>query len=396
MDKPRRWSAETPVLYSVVLELLDEAGRTLEAVGCRTGFRTVEIRGGRLLVNGAPIRIRGVNRHEHDPRTLHVMTDGMMRRDIQLMKQFNINAVRTCHYPNDPRWYDLCDQYGLYVVDEANIESHGMGYGDEVPGQESRLEGGPPGPDHPDGGAGQEPPLGHHLVAGQRGRRRAELRRDLRLGQGPRPGRPVHYERAGEGPNTDIVCPMYEWSYLLEYAARLQRRPLILCEYAHSMGNSTGNFQDNWDIIERYDQLQGGFIWDWVDQGVVKAAPDGREYFGYGGDWGPPGTPSDNDFCCNGLVLPDRTPHPALWEVKKVYQPVGFRPVPLTADRFEIENKQDFASLDRYVMTLGGPGRRPPGGARRPRAGWTCRPTAGGRWRWTCRPSSRSRAWSTS
>ncbi len=351
VDKPRPWSAETPVLYNVVLELQDEAGRTLEAVGCRTGFRTVEVRGGRLLVNGVPIRIRGVNRHEHDPRTLHVMSDAVMRRDIQLMKQFNLNAVRTCHYPNDPRWYDLCDQYGLYVVDEANIESHGMGYGEKSLAK------------NPDW---KEAHLDRTVRMVERDKNHPSViiwSLGNEAGDGPNfaatyawvkerdPGRPVHYERTGEGPNTDIVCPMYEWSYLLEYAARWQRRPLILCEYAHSMGNSTGNLQDTWDIIERYDQLQGGFIWDWVDQGVVKTAPDGREYYGYGGDWGPPGTPSDNDFCINGLVLPDRTPHPALWEVKKVYQPVAFRPVPLTADRFEIENKQDFASLDRFVLT---------------------------------------------
>jgi beta-galactosidase len=347
----RKWSAETPTLYDLVLELQGEDGRTLEAVGCKTGFRTVEIRGGRLLVNGVPIRLKGVNRHEHDPRTLHVMSEAVMRRDIQLMKQFNINAVRTCHYPNDPRWYELCDQYGIYLVDEANIESHGMGYGERSLAK------------NPDW---REAHLDRTMRMVERDKNHPSVivwSLGNEAGDGPNfaatyawikqrdPSRPIHYERAGEGPDTDIVCPMYAWSYLLKYASRVQRRPLILCEYAHSMGNSTGNLQDIWDIIERYEQLQGGFIWDWVDQGVWKTAPDGREYYGYGGDWGPPGTPSDDDFCINGLVLPDRTPHPALWEVKKVYQPLAIRPVPLTSNRFEIENKHDFVGLDGYRIS---------------------------------------------
>jgi beta-galactosidase len=350
VPKPDKWTAETPNRYVVLLHLKDPEGSINEFVGCSTGFRKVEIKQGRLLVNGVAIRIKGVNRHEHDPYTAHVLSDSIMLKDIQLLKQNNFNAVRTCHYPNDPRWYDLCDRYGIYLVDEANIESHGMGYGDKTLAKN---------PDFKD----------MHLDRTIRMVERDKNHPSVIIwslgneaGNGPNfeatyswikqrdVSRPVQYERAEESWNTDIVCPMYAWGYLESYGSRLQARPLIMCEYAHAMGNSTGNFQDYWDLIEKYPQLQGGFIWDWVDQGMAKRAPDGSQYWGFGGDWGPPGTPSDQNFNCNGLVLPDRTPHPGLAEVKKVYQYVKIKPVPLSVDKFEVTNKYDFTDLSGMTV----------------------------------------------
>ena len=273
VENPARWSAETPNLYSLVLSLLNDSGQVIEVVGCRTGFRKVEIKGGQLLVNGLPIMIKGVNRHEHEPETGRVVSEEYMMKDIRLMKQFNINAVRTSHYPNVPRWYELCDQYGLYVVDEANIESHGMGF-------------------HPDRTLANKPEW-----------KKAHMERTIRMverdknhpsiiiwslgneaGDGVNfestyawikkrdPSRPVQYEPAGLKPHTDIVCPMYKQiQHLEEYLSRgLDDRPLILCEYAHAMGNSVGNLQDYWDYFEKHRELQGGFIWDWVDQGLLR------------------------------------------------------------------------------------------------------------------------------
>jgi beta-galactosidase len=305
----------------------------------------VEIRGGQLLVNGVAIRLKGVNRHEHDPDRGRTLSRELMLTDIRLMKQFNINAVRTSHYPNDPRWLELCDQYGIYLVDEANIESHGMGY-------------------EPDSTLGNNPLWKKaHLDRTSR-----MVERDKNhpaviiwsLGNEAGDGvnfeatsawvhsrdktRPVQYERAELRPHTDIYCPMYARIPEIEaYARQPQTRPLILCEYAHAMGNSTGNLQDYWNVIEKYPQLQGGFIWDWVDQGLRKKDQKGREFWAYGGDYGD--FPTDGNFCCNGLVLPDRTPHPALYEVKKVYQYVKVRPVDLAAGLVEVTNKYDFTDL---------------------------------------------------
>ncbi len=346
----RQWSAETPNLYTLVLTLSDQHGDLVEHFSSSFGFRTSEIKNGQLLVNGVPILIKGVNRHEHDPVTAHVISRESMLKDIQLMKQNNINTVRTSHYPNDPVWYDLCDRYGLYVIDEANIESHGMGY-------------------MPDRTLGNNPLfMKAHLE-----RVRGMVERDknhpsvilwsmgneagdgvnfdtcYRWIKGRDPSRPVHYERAETGLNTDIYCPMYDniWS-LTMYASHRMPRPLILCEYAHSMGNSTGNLQDYWDVIEKYPQLQGASIWDWVDQGFLAHDKEGKPYYVYGGDFGPPGSPSDGNFCCNGLVSADRTPHPALMEVKKVYQYVQIKPVDILDGRFRVINKHDFIDLS-YV-----------------------------------------------
>jgi beta-galactosidase len=346
IPKPRKWTAETPDLYTLVLSVYNMEGICEEAVSCKVGFRTSEIKNGLLLVNGVPVTIKGVNRHEHDPVTIHVISEKSMIEDIRLMKQFNINTVRTCHYPNDPRWYELCDQYGLYVIDEANIESHGMGY-------------------DPDRTLGNDP----RFMTAHLARVQSMLERDKNhpsviiwsmgneAGDGVNfdtcynwikqrdPSRPIHYERAELGRNTDIYCPMYpDVEYLAEYASKPQARPLIMCEYAHAMGNSTGNLQEYWDVIESHPQLQGGSIWDWVDQGIQQKDDKGRIYYAYGGDFGPPGTPSDSNFCINGLVLPDRRPHPALYEVKKVYQYIGIKPADGSFGKISIKNKHDFIS----------------------------------------------------
>jgi beta-galactosidase len=350
--EPRKWTAETPDLYTLLLTLSDSRGETLEVITSRVGFRTVEIKDGLLLVNGVPIAIKGVNRHEHDPVTAHVMSRERMLQDIQLMKQFNINAVRTSHYPDEPYWYDLADEYGLYIVDEANIESHGRGY-------------------DPDTTLGNDPAW-----------KAAHLDRTIRMverdknhpsviiwslgneaGNGvnfyatyewikERDGtRPVQYERALLHWNTDIYVPMYPGlQHLIDYAESHNDRPLIMCEYAHAMGNSVGNFVDYWEIIDRYPNLQGGFIWDWVDQGLLTTNQEGDTIFGYGGDFGPPETPSDGNFLINGVVFPDRRPHPSLWEVKKVYQYIDVEAVDLNRGVIEITNDYDFKSLDDVML----------------------------------------------
>jgi beta-galactosidase len=347
---PLKWSAEDPNLYTLIISLDNNKGVCEEAVSCKVGFRTSEVKNGLYLFNGVPILIKGVNRHEHDPVTAHVISEESMLKDIQLMKQFNINTVRTCHYPDDPRWYELCDQYGLYVIDEANIESHGMGY-------------------NPDRTLGNNPLyMEAHLE-----RIQSMLERDKNhasiifwsmgneAGDGVNfdtcykwikqrdPSKPIHYERAELRHNTDIYCPMYpEVEYLLEYASKPQERPLIMCEYAHGMGNSTGNLQEYWDAIESHPQLQGGSMWDWVDQGYEKKDANGKVYYAYGGDYGPPGTPSDSNFCINGLVLPDRTPHPGLYEVKKVYQNISIKAIDAEKGIITIKNKNYFISTKNF------------------------------------------------
>ncbi|MCD4772359.1 MAG: DUF4981 domain-containing protein [Bacteroidales bacterium] len=346
----KKWSAEKPNLYSLILTLKNKTGEILELNSCKIGFRKVEIKNGQLLVNGAPIYINGVNRHEHDEYTGHVISKESMIKDIQLMKQFNINTVRTCHYPDDPYWYDLCDKYGLYVIDEANIESHGMGY-------------------HPDRTLGNNPEWEKaHLDRIQRMIARDKNHPSIIIwSMGNEAGdgvnfvkasewihafdssRPVHYERALMNSHVDIYSPMYAGiGYLEWYAKNHTDRPLILCEYAHAMGNSTGNLQDYWDVIEKYDVLQGGSIWDWVDQGLAETDTDGNKYWAYGGDYGPEDVPSSSNFCMNGIVSPDRTPHPAMWEVKKVYQNIEFNASSNSRKSFEIKNKFDFTNLKEF------------------------------------------------
>ncbi len=343
----KKWTAETPDLYILTITLLDEDGNCTESLSNRIGFRSSEIKNGLLLINGVAVKLKGVNRHEHDPIKGHVISREMMLLDVKMMKQNNINAVRTCHYPDDPYWYELCDEYGLYVIDEANIESHGMGY------DAGRTLGNNPlwknahidrtrrmlerDKNHPSviiWSLGNEAGNGCNFQATYKWIKTRDS------------SRPVQYERAGMEWNTDIYCPMYESvEGLLKYASKKQERPLIQCEYAHAMGNSTGNLIDYWEAIESHEQLQGGFIWDWVDQGLQKFDSTGRKYWAFGGDFGPKDVPSDGNFNCNGLVFADRTPHPGLSEVKKVYQYVKFTAVDLKKLSFRMTNKYAFTDL---------------------------------------------------
>jgi len=345
--EPYQWSAEIPYLYTLVITLMNPQDETVEVVSSRVGFRRVEIEGGQLLVNGRPILIKGANRHEHDPVTGHVVSEESMLEDIRLMKAFNLNAVRTSHYPNDPRWYELADEYGLYVVDEANIESHGMGYnlattlGNNPEWQAAHLDRTirmvERDKNHPSiiiWSLGNEAGNGVNFY---------ETYNWIKLRDSTRP---VQYERALLDWNTDLYVPMYAgFQRLIDYAERDPERPLIMCEYAHAMGNSVGNLTDYWEIIERYPVLQGGFVWDWVDQGLLTTNEEGKEIFAYGGDFGPPGTPSDGNFVINGLVAPDRRPNPSLWEVKRVYQYIAVEAVDLQRGIIEVTNRYDFKDL---------------------------------------------------
>ncbi len=347
VSRARVWNAELPYLYTLVLSLKSAEGSVLESIRQKIGFRTVEIKDARLLVNGKAILIKGVNRHEHDPVTGHVISRESMLKDIQLMKQNNINTVRTCHYPNDPLWYELCDQYGLYVIDEANIESHGMGYNlDKTLGNnplwkiahlDRTMRMVERDKNHPCvifWSLGNEAGNGVNFYATYDWIKKRD------------PSRPVHYERALLEYNTDVYCPMYAGvEHLSDYARKPQTRPLIQCEYAHAMGNSTGNLQEYWDTIQKYPLLQGGCIWDWVDQGLAERDKEGNFFWAYGGDYGPKDVPSDRNFCCNGLVFADRKPHPALEEVKKVYQYVHFKAVDLSKFNIELQNAYNFYNL---------------------------------------------------
>jgi beta-galactosidase len=352
----KKWTAETPDLYSLVLTLKDKSGNTLESVGSKVGFRKVEIKNSQLLVNGVAIRIKGTNMHEHNEITGHVVDEATVLKDIRVMKSNNINAVRTSHYPQQEFWYEMCDKYGLYLIDEADIESHGMGYDKDVTladkpewaaahhdRMQRMVERDKNHPSIIIWSMGNEAGDGHNFLDG------------YKWIKGRDATRPVQYERAEKETNTterhtDIWADMYATiDYIEAYAKNPKNdRPMIMCEYAHAMGNSTGNFQDYWDVIEKYPKLQGGFIWDWVDQGLLKTSENGEKYWTYGGDYGKPGMPSDGNFCLNGLVWPDRTPHPGLYEVKKVYQNVGFAPVDLKNGLIRVTNKYDFTNLSDF------------------------------------------------
>jgi len=350
ISDPRKWSAETPYLYTVLLILESAEGTVVEVERCRFGFREVSIEGGRLLVNGVPILIKGVNRHEHDPDRGRAVTVERMIEDIVLMKRFNINTVRTAHYPNDPKWYDLCNRYGLYLIDEANIESHGMGYsldrtlGNKPEWEESHVDRTVSmverDKNHPSiivWSLGNEAGPGCNFEATSRAVK--ELDRT----------RPIHYERMNSVADMDSVMYPYP-SYIVNRAKANPDRPFIMCEYAHAMGNAVGNLQEYWDAIEAYPSLIGGCIWDWVDQGLRKKVdgPGGAKgwFFAYGGDYGD--TPNDGNFCLNGLVFPDRVVPPKLWEVKKVYQYIGMEAVDSADGRVRVHNKNHFTDLDAY------------------------------------------------
>ena len=360
LKKALQWSAEKPNLYDLLIELEDGTGKTVQYVSQRVGFRTVEIKDKQFLVNGKRIYIKGVDRHEHNPVTGHAITYDMMLQDITLFKNFNINAVRTSHYPNDPRFYDLCDEYGIYVVDEANIEAHGLGkYFGKGYGYNMQT----PTADSP-----QWLPV--HLQ-----RTRCLVERDRNhpsvviwslgneAGLGVNfhktyqwikendPSRPVQYEQEWTGKYTDIVCPMYHsFKDLKDFSKSADTRPLIMVEYAHAMNNGLGNLQDYWDIIESYPKLQGGFIWEWADQTLKINTPDGKSYWGYGGDVSPVTTPSEGVSCISGIVASDRTLRPGVYEVKKVYQNIKFKAVDLAKGDIRIINANFFTNLSDYQL----------------------------------------------
>ncbi|MEN8186840.1 MAG: glycoside hydrolase family 2 TIM barrel-domain containing protein [Bacteroidota bacterium] len=345
------WSAETPELYQLNIILEKKNGKVSEVISRKIGFRTSEVKNGQLLVNGKPILIKGVNRHEHNPETGHVVSKEEMLRDIQLFKEYNINAVRTCHYPNDPYWYELCDQYGIYVVDEANIESHGMGYklnktlGNNPKWLKAHL-------DRTERMIARDKnhssiiiwSLGNEAGNGKNFYKSYSLVKELDN------TRPVQYERALLEWNTDIYVPMYRTpKNIEEYAKSNAKKPLIQCEYAHAMGNSMGGFKEYWDLYEKYDKLQGGFIWDFVDQGL-KTVKNGKEIFAYGGDFGPEDIPSSNNFLNNGLVQPDRKPNPHIYEVKHIHQNIKFYQSDLSKGEIKIKNWYFFRDLSNYKL----------------------------------------------
>ncbi len=342
---PRKWSAEQPSLYTLLLLLKDAGGKVIEVVPWRVGFRSAEIKNGQILINGRPVYFKGVNRHELDPDLGQVVTRERMLQDIRLMKQNNINAVRTSHYPNVPEWYELCDRYGLFVLDEANIESHG--YGANAP---------------------QRTSTGEDYTEAHVDRVRRTIERDknhaaifaFSMGNEAGIGRNFEAARAwvkqnypefilvyepGNSAHSDVFSPMYTPPdrVLPAWEKQGRGRPMFLIEYAHAMGNSVGNLKEYWDLFEAHRQLQGGFIWDWVDQGLRKKSKDGEEFWAYGGDFGD--RPNDDNFCTNGLVLPDRTPHPALAEVKKVYQNIRVEPLDLGGGRLRLRNRYLFRDL---------------------------------------------------
>lgn len=348
VTSPDRWSAEEPNLYKALITLSDSKGKTLQSFVQHVGFRTAEVKNGQFLVNGQPVLIKGVNRHEHHPDNGHVIDEASMLLDIQLMKENNINTVRTAHYPNCERFYELCNIYGLYVIDEANIESHGMGYGKESLAKDPEwkdahmartvrmFERDKNQPSIVTWSLGNEAGNGVNFEATYDWLKKNDTTR------------PVQYERAELNYNTDIYCPMYMGiAATVEYAKSKPDRPLIQCEYSHAMGNSCGSLKDYWAAIEQYPALQGGCIWDWVDQGLREYDERGRMYFGYGGEYGT-NMPSDNSFCLNGLVNPDRKPNPQLYETKKVYQNISVEAKDLERLQFTIKNKNFFLNLNTF------------------------------------------------
>ncbi|MEE9362917.1 MAG: glycoside hydrolase family 2 TIM barrel-domain containing protein [Cellulophaga sp.] len=357
----KQWSAEHPNLYTLTLQLKNKKGTVLEATSRKIGFRSVEIKNGLLLINGQRITLKGVNTQETDPETGHVMSEEMIMKDIVLWKQNNINAVRLSHYPRGRRFYELCDIYGLYVVDEANIESHGMYYGKHSLAKKPDWEKShvermtrmvERDKNHPSvvlWSMGNEAGNGVNFFKGYDAIKAIDNTK-----------RPVQYERPYKDydgslydmdSNTDIIVPQYPSPRRFEEIGRSKTdRPFIPSEYAHAMGNSTGNFQDYWDVIEQYDNLQGGFIWDWVDQSIWKTNKKGERYYAYGGDYGK-NMPSDNTFLNNGIVFPDRTPQPALYEVKKAHEYINFKHKGINRHnelRVLVENLYDFTNLNHF------------------------------------------------
>lgn len=353
VDQVKKWSAETPHLYHLYIRLRYKDDVTLKVIPQKVGFRKIEIQNSKLLINGQSITFKGVNRHEFCETNGYVVSEESMIHDIKMMKQCNINAVRNSHYPNCARWYELCDKYGLYVIDEANIETHGMGSELSHNSFDSKK--------HP---AYLEIWKAAHIDRVKRMYERSKNHACIIIwslgneaGNGENfedcykwlkekdPTRPVQYEQAGEEWNTDITCPMYPTlQHVNKYANSHKTKPFIMCEYAHAMGNSLGNFKDYWDIINAYEILQGGFIWDWADQGLA-ATKEGKKFWKFGGYFGNSDTPSDSNFCINGITFPDRTPHPSYYEVKKVYQGIGFELDQEKKNLLKIYNQYTFINL---------------------------------------------------
>ena len=352
-----QWNAESPELYTLLITL-SQNEQTLEVIKQDVGFRRVEIKGNTLLVNGQYVYIKGANLHEHHETNGHVMDKETMLKDIELLRQFNLNAIRTSHYPQPEEWYKLCNKYGIYLVDEANIESHGMGATHQ--GQFDKEAHIAYRPEWVNAHLYRinnmyqrdknQPSvmiwsMGNECGNGIAFEKSYELLKQLEK------TRPVQFEQAENGDHTDIFCPMYaSIDHMKKFAKEDNSMPLIQCEYAHAMGNSVGNLQDYWDVIETNECMQGGFIWDWVDQGILTSNEDGEAFYAYGGDFGPKDVPSDGNFCINGLVSPKRTPNPHLYEVKKVYQNVGFNANDLAKGTFTITNKYAFTNLDKYHL----------------------------------------------
>ena len=345
---PGKWSAENPILYTLIATLKDK-GDVVEVIPVNVGFRKIELKNAQILVNGQPVLFKGVNRHEMDPDNGYYLSPQRMIQDIKIMKAFNINAVRTSHYPNDNLWYDLCDRYGLYVVAEANVESHGIG------GHKTLAKN----------------PLfaKAHLERNQRNVQRSynhpsvifwSLGNEAGFGanfeacytwiKNEDKTRAVQYEQAKTNEFTDIFCPMYQdYEGNREYCEGDIDKPLIQCEYTHAMGNSLGGFKEYWDLIRKYPKYQGGFIWDFVDQSLRWKNKEGVSFYAYGGDWNPYDA-SDNNFMDNGLINPDRQPNPHMYEVGYFYQSIWVTPVDLPNGAINVYNENFFRNLDDYYL----------------------------------------------
>lgn len=362
----KTWTSEAPNLYKLLITL-KEAEKITEIVPFNVGFRRIEIKqidqiakNGKpyvvLMINGQPLKLKGVNIHEHNERTGHYVTEELMRKDFELMKQNNLNSVRLCHYPQDRRFYELCDEYGLYVYDEANIESHGMYYdlrkggslGNNPEWLKSHIyrtanmyERNKNYPCVTFWSLGNEAGNGYNFY--QTYLWVKDRDRDLM-------NRPVNYERAQWEWNSDMYVPQYPSAEWLKYIGETgSDRPVVPSEYSHAMGNSNGNLWDQWKEIYKYPNLQGGYIWDWVDQGILETDDNGRNYWAYGGDYGV-NMPSDGNFCCNGIVGPDRKPHPAMSEVKYVHQNVAFEAIDVAAGKYKVINRFYFTNLKKYAV----------------------------------------------
>lgn len=345
IKNPLKWTAETPNLYTLYTTLMD-GKQVAEVVPQRVGFRKVEIKNAQVLVNGQPVLFKGANRHELDPVTGYVVSMDRMLEDIRVMKELNINAVRTCHYPNDPRWYELCDIYGIYMVAEANIESHGMGYGDKTLAKEPTYE-----KAHLERNESNIKIYKNHpsiifWSVGNEAGYGPNFEKAYDLVKAYDPSRPCQYEQAGQNGKTDIFCPMYyDYGGCDKYSQGDNPRPLIQCEYAHAMGNSMGGFKEYWDMVRKYPKYQGGFIWDFVDQGLRVKNKQGKTIYAYGGDFGRYPT-SDHNFNCNGIIKPDRKPNPHANEVRYYYQNIWATAKDLKAGEVEVYNENFFKSLD--------------------------------------------------